>query len=451
MSRTLLVLDDSQTIQEAVRNALAGEDWEVVPVNTVDEAVQAVSSNRPDAVLCDVAPGDEDGYEACRRLREAAGGAGLPVILMGARVGEGPARSAGATAVLSKPFSSDELLDVLHEALEAESFALALDSVELTEEPEQPVPLGPDAGEGREDEDEIEVIDLSDEEAFADLELLDDLEPIEPEPVEAEVSASPPEPAPSDPETGAAIDLPGELDLGSIDLIPEEPAGEPPEPGESEGGRALESPAGNGIATHAETPPEQAPSGEDAAALSFETQGPALEDLQETPLDGETHPAETDDGESPEIEDLLAGLEPEVATPPAGEAQGTEAAVHEQVSEAAEPESASEADLQETPESYLEEAPGWTAPGPTPPHAGDWDQTPGVAAGTGTAAPAGLEQTVERAVRQTLEHSLSPEVLTPLVQAAVERVVWEVVPQIAERMIQEAIERIQKEHPPPPA
>ncbi len=449
MSRTLLVLDDSQTIQEAVRNALAGEDWEVLAVHTVDEAVEAVSSNRPDAVLCDVAPGEEDGYEACRRIRESAGGAGLPVILMGARVGEGPARSAGATAVLPKPFSSDELLHVLHEALETESFALALDSVELTGEPAGPVAAASDAEGSGEDEEQIEIIDLSDEDAFADLELLDDLEPIEPAPPpEAEGPTS----SVSEPDTGAPIDLSEELDLGSIELALEEPAEQPVEPARTAPEPEPASPAEDQAAAHAEFSLEQVPvedEGEDLPPATDEAV--PGEPPQGADLGDALQPAQADEERSPEVEDLLAGLEPEVATPATEEAQGAEDAVHEQASEASEPESISEAGLRETPESYLEEVPGWTAPGPTPPHAGDWDQALGVAA-EGEGLPQGeLEQAVERSVRQALEQSLSPEVLTPLVQAAVERVVWEVVPQIAERMIQEAIERIQKEPPPPPA
>ena len=52
-----------------------------------------------------------------------------------------------------------------------------------------------------------------------------------------------------------------------------------------------------------------------------------------------------------------------------------------------------------------------------------------------------------QAVREALQQSLSAEHLAPLVAATVERVAWEVVPQLAERLIRETIARLQEEPP----
>jgi hypothetical protein len=54
----------------------------------------------------------------------------------------------------------------------------------------------------------------------------------------------------------------------------------------------------------------------------------------------------------------------------------------------------------------------------------------------------------EKAIREALESSLSAERLAPIMEAVVERVVWEVVPGLAERLIQEAIDKLRKEQPP---
>jgi hypothetical protein len=60
---------------------------------------------------------------------------------------------------------------------------------------------------------------------------------------------------------------------------------------------------------------------------------------------------------------------------------------------------------------------------------------------------AGLAATAGRAVREALERSLSAEQLAPVIAAAVERVAWEVVPQLAERLIRETIEKLQQDPP----
>ena len=113
MPRSVLVVDDSSTVQDAVRFALAGEDWTVHSAADSEAAREAVRSSPPDAILCDVSLGDEDGYEVCRSLRSLPDRSAIPVIMMGGRVSEGLATAVGAVGVLTKPFASAELLDAL--------------------------------------------------------------------------------------------------------------------------------------------------------------------------------------------------------------------------------------------------------------------------------------------------------------------------------------------------
>lgn len=178
MPRNLLVVDDSPTIGEAVRCALTGEEWAVTAVATRAQALEAIRRNLPDVVLCDVALGEEDGYQVCRALRAEAAGAALPIVLMGGTVSENLASGAGAVAVLAKPFQSDELLDVLQTTLEQAPLAAGEEEF-LSLEP------APSAGPGAETlpagvagVDEVEIIDLSEGDDLPDVEFLDDLEPL---------------------------------------------------------------------------------------------------------------------------------------------------------------------------------------------------------------------------------------------------------------------------------
>ncbi|MEW6486816.1 MAG: hypothetical protein AB1578_02755, partial [Thermodesulfobacteriota bacterium] len=89
------------------------------------------------------------------------------------------------------------------------------------------------------------------------------------------------------------------------------------------------------------------------------------------------------------------------------------------------------------------EGEAWAEPRPAPPAEAAWDRVALEPEDVATQVAAGAGE----AVRRALLESLSPDKLTPLVAATVERVVWEVVPQLAERLIREAIEKLQGEPP----
>lgn len=178
MPKTLLVVDDSATIREAAKLALTGEAWFVTEATSSDEALSAIRSGSPDAVLCDVSLAGEDGYEVCRAIRELPEGAGVPVVLMGSKVSEAAARAAGAVGTLPKPFSSDELVEALGTTLGAGTFELELSDLELASAAPQAGAAAERALPGVEDREELEIIDLSSDEEYEELELLEDLEPV---------------------------------------------------------------------------------------------------------------------------------------------------------------------------------------------------------------------------------------------------------------------------------
>lgn len=418
MPKTLLVVDDSDTIREAARNALAGEDWSVAGAASSAEALEVVARSRPDAALCDVALGDENGYEVCQTLRKAGGD--LPVILMGSRVSHAAAMAAGAAATLTKPFDSAELLDTLQSATGFGEFDLDFTLQSAGED--EPLRLGDpepaaDGDAGEEDAGAVEVIDLSGDDAFADLELLDDLEPIAPlpqKPPTAAAGAGPGWPGP----TGAGgwdDELFSQLGLDLNPADPRAPAAAAPE-------------------ASAPTPgvgrfdPEGELTDEDFAAGEF---GDEPIPAPAPRLTGAESPA--------------AEPEPE---PEPGAWEGDALGDAEFALLADEPRGVPldrTGELPEVPESYLDDV----ALGPDP----SWDRTapPAPAAQRDRVAPEDLGRAAaaaaEGAVRQALAASLTPEALGPVVAAAVERVVWEVVPRLAERLILEAIEKLQSEPP----
>lgn len=80
MPKTLLLADDSVTIQKVVGITFANEDVELVTVDNGDDALIRARQMKPDLVLADIGMPGLDGYETCRRLRAEPWGAELFLI-----------------------------------------------------------------------------------------------------------------------------------------------------------------------------------------------------------------------------------------------------------------------------------------------------------------------------------------------------------------------------------
>ena len=118
MPKTILLADDSVTIQKVVAISFASEDVNVVTVDNGDDAITKVQELRPDIVLADVVMPGKNGYEVCRDLR--AQGNDTPILMLTAKVGEydeAEAFDTGADDYLRKPFSLVVLLARLRSLL----------------------------------------------------------------------------------------------------------------------------------------------------------------------------------------------------------------------------------------------------------------------------------------------------------------------------------------------
>src|SRR5438105_6041646 len=72
MPKTLLLADDSRTIQQAVNMTFAGEDVKLITANDGEAALQVAKQSKPDLILADVAMPKLGGYELCQRVRGEA-------------------------------------------------------------------------------------------------------------------------------------------------------------------------------------------------------------------------------------------------------------------------------------------------------------------------------------------------------------------------------------------
>jgi CheY-like chemotaxis protein len=116
--RLVLVVDDDEMILRLVRAVLEADEFEVVAARDGESALQVATEHHPAVVVLDVMMPGLDGVEVCRRLDHDF----AKVVILTARDDAGLEEEcceAGADAFLTKPFSSNQLLDLFAELMAA--------------------------------------------------------------------------------------------------------------------------------------------------------------------------------------------------------------------------------------------------------------------------------------------------------------------------------------------
>lgn len=106
-SHTVLVVDDDSAIRFLCRVNLELDGWSVVEAATIAQAREAIDNGDVGVVLLDVHVGSGNGVEFLGELRDSH--PGLPVVLLTGSVGSPTLEGADADAVISKPFTLDQL------------------------------------------------------------------------------------------------------------------------------------------------------------------------------------------------------------------------------------------------------------------------------------------------------------------------------------------------------
>ena len=122
MSKTLLLADDSVTIQKVVGISFANEDVVLVTVDNGDDAIAKAREVRPDIVLADVVMPGKTGYDVCQTIKEDPQLAHIPVLLLTGTFeafDEARASAAGADGHITKPFEAQALVDTVNARLAA--------------------------------------------------------------------------------------------------------------------------------------------------------------------------------------------------------------------------------------------------------------------------------------------------------------------------------------------
>ncbi len=126
MPKTLLLADDSVTIQKVVGISFANEDVRIVTVDNGDDAVIRAREVKPDIVLADVVMPGKSGYDVCAAIKGDAELRGVPVLLLTGTFetfDEDRAARVGADGHITKPFEAQALVELVNARLAAASSA----------------------------------------------------------------------------------------------------------------------------------------------------------------------------------------------------------------------------------------------------------------------------------------------------------------------------------------
>lgn len=118
---SILLADDSITIQKVVGIIFAGDGYTLTVVDNGKSAVQKAQEIMPDVLLIDVLMPGMNGYEVCEAIRREPALSQKPILLLTGSFepfDEAKAAQCGADAHIAKPFESQQIIAKVQELYE---------------------------------------------------------------------------------------------------------------------------------------------------------------------------------------------------------------------------------------------------------------------------------------------------------------------------------------------
>lgn len=114
----VMVVDDSATIRRTAQTLLTKEGYAVVTAEDGFDALAKIVDHTPDLVLLDIMMPRLDGYQTCAVVKSNAAFQHIPVIMLSSKDGvfdKARGRLVGSENFVSKPFTRDDLLEVIRQ------------------------------------------------------------------------------------------------------------------------------------------------------------------------------------------------------------------------------------------------------------------------------------------------------------------------------------------------
>ena len=113
MNERILIVDDTPENIQILTGILKGKGYQLSVATNGKQALEVVARIRPDLILLDVMMPELDGFETCKRLKQAKEWHDIPVIFLTAKTETSDivqGFEVGAVDYVAKPFNAHELL-----------------------------------------------------------------------------------------------------------------------------------------------------------------------------------------------------------------------------------------------------------------------------------------------------------------------------------------------------
>lgn len=112
--KRVLIVDDDKDIVSIVKAILSGRGWDIEAAYSGQEALEAVTSQKPDIILLDIMMPEMNGIEVLKRLKKIDADARIIMITAFGDVESYlDSMELGAYEYINKPFETDELLEMI--------------------------------------------------------------------------------------------------------------------------------------------------------------------------------------------------------------------------------------------------------------------------------------------------------------------------------------------------
>jgi two-component system, chemotaxis family, chemotaxis protein CheY len=120
-TRTILTVDDSRTMRDMLRMALASAGFNVVEAVDGEHGLEVLSAHKPDVIITDINMPKLDGFGFIEAVRVEAvrvddSHRATPILVLTTESDPAKkerARAAGATGWIVKPFNPDKLVEAI--------------------------------------------------------------------------------------------------------------------------------------------------------------------------------------------------------------------------------------------------------------------------------------------------------------------------------------------------
>lgn len=119
-NKLILVVDDSPTDRKIASSACESKGYQVATAEDGEQALKKAVELKPNLILLDVILPGKNGFQVCRQLKSSPDTQDVKIIMITSKSQDSDrfwGIKQGADGYLTKPFSEDELYDLLNQTI----------------------------------------------------------------------------------------------------------------------------------------------------------------------------------------------------------------------------------------------------------------------------------------------------------------------------------------------